>query len=83
VHQGGSQANSLPRSSAIHYRNEPIRLPGFRSSTEKICDRTIFVDSPLEQCGRLGSIAAAEVISHFGARLQRDLSRELAALGPG
>jgi sugar/nucleoside kinase (ribokinase family) len=22
----------------------------------------------LEQCGRLGSVAAAEVISHFGAR---------------
>ena len=34
----------------------------------------------LAQCGRLGSIAAAEVISHFGARPQRDLSRELAAL---
>jgi fructokinase len=36
---------------------------------------------PLDQCGRLGSIAAAEVISHFGARPQRDLSGELAALG--
>jgi sugar/nucleoside kinase (ribokinase family) len=36
---------------------------------------------PLAACGRLGSIAAAEVISHFGARPQRDLSGELAALG--
>jgi hypothetical protein len=31
----------------------------------------------------LGSITAAEVISHFGARPQRDLSGELVALGPG
>jgi fructokinase len=36
---------------------------------------------PLAQCGRLGSIAAAEVISHFGARPQRDLREEVAALG--
>ncbi len=35
----------------------------------------------LSQCGRLGSIAAAEVISHFGARPQRDLRAEMAALG--
>jgi fructokinase len=27
----------------------------------------------LAACGRLGSIAAAEIISHYGARLQRDL----------
>jgi sugar/nucleoside kinase (ribokinase family) len=33
---------------------------------------------PLKACGRLGSIAAAEVIGHFGARPQRDISRELA-----
>jgi sugar/nucleoside kinase (ribokinase family) len=33
----------------------------------------------LETCGRLGSIAAAEVISHLGARPEADLS-ELAAL---
>ncbi len=32
----------------------------------------------LAGCGRLGSIAAAEVIGHFGARPQRDLSGELA-----
>jgi fructokinase len=38
---------------------------------------------PLAQCGRLGSIAAAEVISHFGARPQRDLREEVAALGAG
>lgn len=37
---------------------------------------------PLEACARLGGIAAAEVISHFGARPQRDLSGALAAL-PG
>lgn len=36
---------------------------------------------PLDQCGRLGSIAAAEVISHYGARPQRSLAGELAALG--
>ena len=35
----------------------------------------------LEACGRLGSLAAAEIISHFGARLQRDLRPEAAALG--
>jgi len=34
----------------------------------------------LKQCGRLASIAAAEVISHYGARPQRDLSREMAKL---
>ena len=38
---------------------------------------------PLDQCGRLGSIAAAEVIGHFGARPQRDLAGELAALSQG
>ena len=32
---------------------------------------------PLQACGRLGSIAAAEVIGHFGARPQRDISREM------
>jgi fructokinase len=34
----------------------------------------------LAACGRLGRIAAAEIISHYGARLQRDLGAELAAL---
>jgi fructokinase len=34
----------------------------------------------LAACGRLGSIAAAEVISHLGARPLRDLGGELAAL---
>ena len=34
----------------------------------------------LTACGRLGSIAAAEVISHLGARPLRDLGGELAAL---
>ncbi len=29
---------------------------------------------PLEECGRLGSRAASEVISHYGARPERDLS---------
>jgi sugar/nucleoside kinase (ribokinase family) len=33
---------------------------------------------PLEVCGRLGSLAAAEIISHIGARPERPL-RELAA----
>jgi fructokinase len=35
---------------------------------------------PLANCGRLASLAAAEVISHYGARPQRDL-REMAGLG--
>lgn len=35
---------------------------------------------PLAQCGRLASIAAAEVISHYGARPQRDLSGEMGRL---
>jgi fructokinase len=34
----------------------------------------------LEDCGRLGGIAAAEVISHYGARPLRDLSGEIAGL---
>ncbi len=34
----------------------------------------------LAACGRLGSLAAAEVIGHYGARLQRDLRAEAAAL---
>jgi len=34
----------------------------------------------LAQCGRLGSVAAAEVISHYGARPVRDLSGEMARL---
>jgi sugar/nucleoside kinase (ribokinase family) len=34
---------------------------------------------PLEQCLRLGSIAAAEVISHFGARPEADLKELIAA----
>jgi sugar/nucleoside kinase (ribokinase family) len=36
---------------------------------------------PLDQCGRLGSIAASEVIGHYGARPQRDLAGELSKLG--
>jgi fructokinase len=31
---------------------------------------------PLAACGRLGSVAAAEVVSHYGARPQRDLRVE-------
>ena len=34
----------------------------------------------LAVCGRLGSLAAAEVIGHYGARLHRDLKPEAAAL---
>ncbi len=34
---------------------------------------------PLAECGRLGSVAAAEVISHYGARPQRDLRGEMTA----
>jgi fructokinase len=33
---------------------------------------------PLAECGRLGSVAAAEVISHYGARPVRDLRGEMA-----
>ncbi len=29
---------------------------------------------PLDQCGKLGAIAAAEVISHYGARPEIELS---------
>jgi len=35
---------------------------------------------PLKACGHLGSIAAAEVISHYGARPLRDLSQEMRRL---
>lgn len=37
---------------------------------------------PLPECGRWGSVAAAEVISHFGARPQADL-KALVAVGSG
>jgi fructokinase len=36
---------------------------------------------PLAQCGNLGSIAAAEVISHYGARPLRDLREDMKTLG--
>ncbi len=35
---------------------------------------------PLSICGRIGSIAAAEVISHYGARLATDLKGRMAAI---
>jgi sugar/nucleoside kinase (ribokinase family) len=35
---------------------------------------------PLPECGRWGSVAAAEVISHFGARPQSDLRRMVGAV---
>ncbi len=34
----------------------------------------------LPVCGRMGSIAAAEVISHYGARPQADLRKLAAAI---
>lgn len=37
-------------------------------------------DLPLSACGRLASIAAAEVISHFGARPEADLRRMTASV---
>ena len=36
---------------------------------------------PLPVCGRMGSIAAAEVISHYGARPESDLKRLMAGVG--
>ncbi|HEY1936130.1 MAG TPA: adenosine kinase [Acetobacteraceae bacterium] len=36
---------------------------------------------PLPVCGRMGSIAAAEVISHYGARPEADLRKLVAGLG--
>jgi sugar/nucleoside kinase (ribokinase family) len=36
----------------------------------------------LEACGRMASIAAAEVISHYGARLETDLRGRMAAVQP-
>ncbi|MFO1027277.1 MAG: adenosine kinase [Acetobacteraceae bacterium] len=35
---------------------------------------------PLSICGRMGSIAAAEVIGHYGARLSTDLTGRMAAI---
>jgi len=35
----------------------------------------------LAACGRIGSIAAAEVISHYGARPEADLRKLIAAAG--
>jgi sugar/nucleoside kinase (ribokinase family) len=36
-------------------------------------------DLPLPACGRLGSLAAAEVLGHYGARPQRPLAPLVAA----
>jgi fructokinase len=36
---------------------------------------------PLDICGRLGSLAAAEVISHFGGRPLADLRAMAASIG--
>jgi sugar/nucleoside kinase (ribokinase family) len=38
---------------------------------------------PLQACGRLGSLAAAEVLGHFGARPKRPLKPLVAAVGAG
>jgi sugar/nucleoside kinase (ribokinase family) len=40
-------------------------------------------DLPLPACGRLGSLAAAEVLGHFGARPKRPLAPLVAALSAG
>jgi sugar/nucleoside kinase (ribokinase family) len=40
-------------------------------------------DLPLPACGRLGSLAAAEVLGHFGARPKRALAPLVAALSLG
>jgi sugar/nucleoside kinase (ribokinase family) len=40
-------------------------------------------DLPLPACGRLGSLAAAEVLGHFGARPQRPLERLVRAVSAG
>jgi sugar/nucleoside kinase (ribokinase family) len=40
-------------------------------------------DLPLPACGRLGSLAAAEVLGHFGARPKRPLAPLVAALNAG
>jgi sugar/nucleoside kinase (ribokinase family) len=40
-------------------------------------------DLPLPACGRLGSLAAAEVLGHFGARPKRPLRQLVAAVSPG
>jgi hypothetical protein len=36
---------------------------------------------PLPACGEIGSLCAAEIISHFGARPEADLSQLLAEAG--
>ena len=38
---------------------------------------------PLPACGRLGSLAAAEVLGHFGARPQRPLAPLVTAVDAG
>ena len=38
-------------------------------------------DRPLDECGRLGAMAAAEVISHYGPRPQVPLKELAAAQG--
>jgi fructokinase len=37
---------------------------------------------PLRECGRLGSIAAAEIISHYGARPEADLRQRVREVKP-
>jgi len=78
-----------PRGSVVLDRGE--RLSVAAEPVEKVVDTTGAGDQyaagfmfglargkPLQVCGRLGSIAAAEVISHYGPRPQVSL-RELAA----
>lgn len=36
---------------------------------------------PLVQCGRIGALAASEIISHFGARPEADLAALVASIG--
>ncbi len=40
-------------------------------------------NAPLEICGRIGALTGAEAVSHYGARPQRDLKQEAAALLAG
>jgi sugar/nucleoside kinase (ribokinase family) len=76
----------------IPREGEPVRIAPARP--ERLVDTTGAGDAyaagllygvarglTLEKCGALGSIAAAEVISHFGARPQKNLKKLAAEAG--
>jgi hypothetical protein len=56
-------------------------LPGQATYTPAVFRYGLTRALPLPICGEIGSLCAAEIISHFGARPEVDLSQLLAESG--